>query len=69
MLVIKKPRSGRNVISYFTGLIKFIRFDEIKKTCLKDIEDAQIYLKKKDKEVRNKVADIIQKASEIINED
>ncbi len=35
----------------------------------KDIEDAQTYLKKNDKEARNKIADILQKASEIINED
>ena len=35
----------------------------------KDIKEAQAYLKEKDKEARNKIADIIQKASEIINED
>ena len=34
-----------------------------------DIEDAQTYLKKKDKEARNKISDILQKASEIISED
>ncbi|MCK4661653.1 MAG: hypothetical protein KAT68_02205 [Bacteroidales bacterium] len=35
----------------------------------KDIEDAQTYLKKKDKEARNKISDILQKAKEIIKED
>ena len=35
----------------------------------KDIEDAQTYLNKKDKEARNKISAILQKASEIINED
>lgn len=35
----------------------------------KDIEDAQTYQKKKDKDARNKISDILQKASEIIKED
>ena len=35
----------------------------------KDIEDAQAYLKKKDKEVCNKIADILQKAKENIKKD
>ena len=35
----------------------------------KDIEDAQTYLKKKDKEARNKISDILQKASELIKKD
>ena len=35
----------------------------------KDIENAQTFLKKKDKEARNKISNILQKASEIINED
>lgn len=35
----------------------------------KDIEDAQSYLKKKDKEASNKISDIIQKASELRKKD
>ncbi|MCD6556336.1 MAG: hypothetical protein J7K64_04005 [Bacteroidales bacterium] len=35
----------------------------------KDIEDAQTYLEKKDKKARNKISDILQKASELIKKD
>lgn len=35
----------------------------------KDIADAQFYLEKKDKEARNKIADILEKAKEFIKED
>jgi len=35
----------------------------------KDIADAKVSLEKKDKEARNKIADILQKAKEFVNED
>jgi len=40
-----------------------------KKTNQEDIEEAKTNLKKKNKEVRNKMADILLKASEIVRED
>lgn len=45
------------------------KINPYKEQIQKDIADAQSYLSKKDKEARNKISDILQKASEIVREE